>query len=505
MKNPLPILGIGFAALVVRLYGLGERGKLWEDELAVYEYALTGDATGVPSEAPLYTALQTAWMWWTHDPTANTMQLLSIGLGVAGVFAAYALAGRFADRSTALLTAALLAVAPLSIVLSHEVRPYTLYIATSALLLLAFDRAWSQPSRVAWFAYAAALAVALSSHLLATQLCIALGAAAVFGTFVDRDRDDAFKRFAIFAAVSVAAGLLGLLWLLYRPSQAWLLTGPHVDGVLDFLGNIVMSLGGGTRTGLWPAGLVFGLAAIGAGVLARRNAMRAFLLVSAIAIPATITWANLAPMSSGNWHGWQRYLAHLLIPFLLLTAVGTLAGAHLLAERVEARWRPAVTGVLCAVPFVLMWPGFSVWLEQPIRHKMVDNLDVYATFACQNQHRVLGHLLIEVTLASEPWLSHGQVRRRFAYDLARHDLLPAHGVGREGVYDLEPREARFGISERLTPVEREEPPNDGPYLVFPPTLGCDALMQPPARGIESATSQVFRRWGLICDVRFERL
>ena len=78
-KTSIALGSILLAAAALRLYGMGARPRLWEDEVAFLEYVLTGNAFGVPHEAPLYAWLQYAWMAWIQQPTPNTMRLLSIG------------------------------------------------------------------------------------------------------------------------------------------------------------------------------------------------------------------------------------------------------------------------------------------------------------------------------------------------------------------------------------------------------------------------------------------
>jgi hypothetical protein len=497
------MIAILVCAALLRIYGLGERSTLWEDELSVWEYALTGESLGVPNEAPLYSWLQFLWMWWIHAPTANTMQLLSISLGVLDVAVAFYLGRMIAGSAAGLLAAALMAVVPLALVLSHEVRPYTLFMVASGWLMAAYVVAWERDTIGTWLAYGAALAAAALSHLLVLQVCVALGTTSLAALWIERDRGAPLARFSRFAAASAVFGLLGVSWLLDRPDQSRTLAGPHTDGVFDFMQNLVMSLGGATRASMLPGLAVATLAILGLWQLARTSATKAILLGSVIAISAYLTWANLALMSGSSWHGWQRYLAHLLIPYLVLVAIGTQWIAGRVVDLVKPRRGSSLAWALLLLPLLLVAPGTARWLEQPIRHRMVKNLDVYATFACQQQSRVLGHLLVEVVRKSEPWLSQGPIRRRNAYELARHDTLDLYGASRFGVYELEGLPGRAEIADVLRRVPLASPPRDGAYIVFPPSFGCDALVRAPIRGVSTSRTVMEERWGLICDVDFE--
>ena len=90
----------------------------------------------------------------------------------------------------------------------------------------------------------------------------------------------------------------------------------------SFAGSLT-SLGSGIQSQPQLAVAMAVLAAIGVVVLARRRAVHAILLASVIALSCLITFATMKVMSSWGWLGWQRYLSHLLVPYLVLIAVGT--------------------------------------------------------------------------------------------------------------------------------------------------------------------------------------
>jgi hypothetical protein len=66
-------------------------------------------------------------MWWTHDPTTNTLQLLSIALGIADVAAAYVLGRLVAGIRIGIGTAALTAIAPRALSLARGPSLYALH------------------------------------------------------------------------------------------------------------------------------------------------------------------------------------------------------------------------------------------------------------------------------------------------------------------------------------------------------------------------------------------
>ncbi len=489
-------------AAALRLYGFGERPRLWEDELAFLEYALTGDPYGVAHEAPLYAWLQFAWMWWIHHPTPNMMRLLSVGFGVLGVACAFWLGRRIAGTRVGLLSAALLAVNPMSLYLSHEVRPYTLYVVTSVLLIGSFILAWDRDTARQWILYGLALIAGLMSHLLVSQVCIALGLSAVTATWIERAEPGRGRRFGRFALTSTSFGLLGISWLFFRARAPYSLTGAHTDGPVDFLYRSMLSLGGSDPKMVWPSAIVSLLAGLGIWVLWRRRALYAVLLVSVLVVSGLITWATMAPVSPAGWLGWQRYLTHLLVPFLILVATGSVWLAESAPQFVSSRVPNAAGLAILLLPIALVIPGSMTWLENPNRHAGVANLGVYANFIGTQETRVRGLLLFEELHKREKWLSHGPMRRRYAIQFARHDALPTFGISRHGTYAIRDRMSRGDVLPIPVAVDLEKPPENGPYVVFPPTLGCAGLMKTPARGIRKSTTLRQFRWGLICDLEF---
>jgi mannosyltransferase len=98
------------------------------------------------------------------------LRLPSALAGIATVPVAWGIGRELADRRTAIVCAALVAVNPLFVWYSQEARAYGLFVLTSTLATLCFLRARREPSarRMAWFAFIAALA--LLSHYFAVFL-----------------------------------------------------------------------------------------------------------------------------------------------------------------------------------------------------------------------------------------------------------------------------------------------------------------------------------------------
>jgi hypothetical protein len=491
-------------ATALRLYGLGARPLFWQDELGLWEYIVTGDASWMPQEAPLYARLQFVWVWWTQTPTANSMRLLSIGLGSMGVVAAFALGRLFGGVRVGLLAAILLSISPMALALAHEVRPYTLFILASTILLACFSVAWERNTAKAWLAYGLALTTVLLTHLLAAQLCLALALTVVAAVGLERKRPKVASRLIAFAGTSIVFGLLGAAWVALHLRRGAILTGPYGPGPVDFLQGAMTSLGGVVESQLPLAVTLALLSAVGLVVLARRQPVHAILLGNVIGVSCIVTYATMEEMSSWGWTAWQRYLSHLLVPYLVLVAVGSAWIARVVVGRVQGPARSALVAAITLVPVLLVVPGAGQWLGAPDRHPRIKQVAKYATFACEHQHEVQGFIYVKGLTVRTPGISTAYTRQYYGYEQVRHDSLASYSVGNWGVREIVKRPGRGEVGLVPEYVPLSSPPADGRYIVFPPGVPCDALANKPYRGVRQSVEASKGRWGLICDIRFER-
>jgi hypothetical protein len=303
--------------------------------------------------------------------------------------------------------------------------------------------------------------------------------------------------------VSLLAGLLGIVWIALRPQAPWITQGVHPDGAGDFLLRSIQTLGGSRPTLTILSLSMTGLAGAGLVILARRRAVSALLLGSVIVISGAITFTTMAPVSGAGWLGWQRYLSHLLIPFLVLVATGSLWLADLASKGFTGKAATSVHGAIALVPLLLVAPGTLHWLDNPDRHPGAANLKQHALFISARQRDAKGVLLYERVHSGERWLSLGGARRRNGLALVRHDTLPTYGIGPPGIYGLQRVMGRGAVAEILRPVALEEPPEDGRYIVFPPSIGCEALTKSPLEGVRRSRPVERSVWGRVCDIEFE--
>lgn len=339
---------------VLRFVGLGR--QLWLDEIsalsASIQRPLVEIATQWPVVAshPLYELLARAsTVLFGVSPTA--LRLPAALFGVAGVWAAWHVGRKAADRATGLTAAAFLAVSYHHVFFSQNARGYTLllflYLAAAG---LALGPAREALGRRRGTLYAATGALAAYSHpvgllvLPAHWLVAALGAARGL-----RVEGRIPERFRSILGWSVAGGVLaGLLYL------------PYLGGMWEKLGASVASPGEGPRLGtgllvetleglqaglggllpLAAAGLVAG---VGGWIWLRRRPLALALLAAPLLLQAVVfglLGVGLHP----------RY-------FLPALAVGCLLGASGLlgpGRAVLRRWLARRPGLRRATGSVLL-------------------------------------------------------------------------------------------------------------------------------------------------------
>jgi mannosyltransferase len=170
---------IGLAA-VLRAAGLG-RGELWFDE--AYAALLSLDTLpGIirdlskDSSPPLYYFVLRAWRSVGGGGPA-ALRALSAVAGVAAVYLAYRLATLLWNERAGILAGLMLAISPLHLYYSQEIRPYSLFLVFALVALIGLTRlARKESSTVADSAlYCAGVFLALYTHNYGLFLLVPLG------------------------------------------------------------------------------------------------------------------------------------------------------------------------------------------------------------------------------------------------------------------------------------------------------------------------------------------
>jgi uncharacterized membrane protein len=166
-------------ALAVRIWGLGAQSFTMDEitelstaRLGVHAAIITAD--GLP---PLYNLLLQAWLKLTGTPEAA--RWLSVVLGMLTIPAMYRLGRRVGGEEVGRLGALLLAISPIHVWYSQEVRAYPLFILTTVVALWRYEVARESDRPVDWFWYGLAAVIGLYSHYYFALLLVSLAAVEV--------------------------------------------------------------------------------------------------------------------------------------------------------------------------------------------------------------------------------------------------------------------------------------------------------------------------------------
>lgn len=207
----LAIVALGLAVRVCALRGV----FVSPDETLQLQIASAPGLLGTYRESlsvahpPLF--LLVLHVWKRLVPTELGWRLLSIAFGTAFLWAAYRWAGSLFGKASALCALALLAFVPSLVLLSVEVRPYTLLLWLMAAALAVLERAFRERSPRKLSLFTLLCALCLLTHYSALLLVASAGVYAAVRIKVERLP----IRFVRAWAVGQAA-LAGLLLFLYE-------------------------------------------------------------------------------------------------------------------------------------------------------------------------------------------------------------------------------------------------------------------------------------------------
>ncbi|HSJ54598.1 MAG TPA: glycosyltransferase family 39 protein, partial [Anaerolineae bacterium] len=224
----LALGGLVLLALGLRLARLTFQPLWWDEGWSIYfaaaDVATLLERTAVDIHPPLYYLLLRGWsevVGWG----AGSARLLSVLVGTAAVPLLFLAGRRLMGRQAGLLAALLLAVSPLHVYYSQEVRMYGL-VTLFGLAALLFALRWQAAGdgagrRASWLGYVAAAAAALYTQYYAAFLILGLNLAVLAGWLrpaagTGEARPPASRAtVAGWLAAQLAVLLLFLPWLAY--------------------------------------------------------------------------------------------------------------------------------------------------------------------------------------------------------------------------------------------------------------------------------------------------
>lgn len=274
----LTILG-----LALRAARLDFQPLWWDEGYSVwFAHQTTAELlrlTALDIHPPLYYLLLGGWsQLFGLGPVA--LRLFSVAAGVAAIPLIYVAGGALGGRRAGLLAAGLLAINPLHIFYSQEVRMYGLVVVWALLMTLAAAR-WlgvgaNEGRRGGWLAlYVVAAALALHTQYYAGFLAAGLALAGLMALW----RGRAGRRVLLsWLGAQVAVLLLCLPWLIYAAprlvpyvSQKIVADSDRPLGLLTYLARHLAAYAAGhpegAAAGLWPLGLLPALLAAAGFVL----------------------------------------------------------------------------------------------------------------------------------------------------------------------------------------------------------------------------------------------
>lgn len=288
LRDALIVAGLTLLALALRLARLDFQPLWWDEGYSVWfanqPLAEMLRLTALDIHPPLYYALLGGWSQLLGlAPVA--LRLFSVVAGVVAIPLIYVAGRALAGRRAGLLAAGLLAINPLHIFYSQEVRMYGLVVVWSILAVLAAAR-WlgigetgHRRSR-GWLAvYVAAVTLALYTQYYAGLLAAGLALAGLLALW---RRGAGRRAVLIWLGAQIVALLLYLPWLLYAAprlapyvSQKIVADSDRPLGLAVYLARHLAAYAAGHLEGLlsvsWPLGLLpVLLAAVGFVLLARR-------------------------------------------------------------------------------------------------------------------------------------------------------------------------------------------------------------------------------------------
>lgn len=162
--------------LVLRIWGLHAQSFTMDEmtELGIAKTGIWGAITAGDGFPPLFNLVLQGWVRFSGG--AEAARWLSVILGVLAIPVIYRLGKQLAGRRVGLLSALLLAISPIHIWYSQEIRAYPLYILLALLTLWRYGMARRTDSTRDWALYALVALAGLYTHYYFGFVLLALAA-----------------------------------------------------------------------------------------------------------------------------------------------------------------------------------------------------------------------------------------------------------------------------------------------------------------------------------------
>lgn len=348
------LAGIVALAAALRLIRLGTF-PYWHDEVhnlvaAEDVYGLLVQGNLISNHPPLPYLLVAGWRLLGFDASEWTMRLLPALFGVLTVVALYAFVRHVLDDRTARIAAALLAVSPLHVHHSQDLKEYIYLPFVATLMILFLYRALRSNRWRDWLAYGTLAGIGCYTEIFVGPLLVAINLWVIGERWILRSipppqAGSTPSMFWRWVAANVLGALLFLPWLRLMVVKAeatmiraetWWIPPPSLAGVAAYVKAVAF---GYTAPEPWYelASLAFALLSLaGIRAIGQRNAQAARLIVMWAVIPVAIVYAISLVTES-------IFLIRAMLPYALAAYV--LVAAALADLNPPAVRRAAVTGV----------------------------------------------------------------------------------------------------------------------------------------------------------------
>lgn len=361
------LAGIVALAAALRLIRLGTF-PYWHDEVhnlvaAEDVYGLLVKGNLISNHPPLPYLLVAGWRLLGFDAGEWTMRLLPALFGVLTVVALYAFVRHVFDERTARIAAALLAVSPLHVHHSQDLKEYIYLPFVATLMILFLYRAVRSNHWRDWLAYGTLAGIGCYTEIFVGPLLVAInlwvmGERWIFRSIPATQAACTRSMFRRWVAANGLGALLFLPWLRLMVVKAeatmiraetWWIPPPSLGGVAAYIKAIAF---GYTAPEPWYelATLAFALLSLaGIRAIGQRNPPAARLIVMWAVIPVAIVYAISMVTES-------IFLIRAMLPYALAAYVLVAAAiAELNPPRVR---RAAVTG-MAALASLGLWHHYG--------------------------------------------------------------------------------------------------------------------------------------------------
>lgn len=334
VNERIPLLLIMLVGSALRIHHLGVKGfwgdEIWTAQRSGWTPAQIIDFSLDNTVGPwAYLAGRAALALLGADQQEFTLRWPSALASVLAMALIWVLARRLCGKRTALMAAALLAVAPLQIWYAQEARYYAWLVVFSLAACYFLYRAFQQPHRIRlWVGFAIAIILNVYNHPL-SALLMAIGLLP-FGLIYGYRRPDRALRLR-WLLISGAAVGLALLPLVLRTAQVGQLNtedvatvfSPTMKDWLIALIDILVILARNFSAEGWVQGLLLGVALMGVVALAGAREWKQLTLLAPPLLAAPLFFAI------AKYPFIPRYVLFLQPLYLLLAARGIVGLADL--------------------------------------------------------------------------------------------------------------------------------------------------------------------------------